>query len=109
MEWSPDREPNSRSTRLDAPRFRCRRWIRNVFASRMRREEPLMYGKRLTLPLGAALLAALTFGPGQAPQASAASGTHKAVVSTATTNIAQPPPGPDHGRDRYGRGHDRYG
>ncbi|MEZ0074671.1 hypothetical protein [Planotetraspora sp. GP83] len=70
-----------------------------------------MYGKRLTLPLGAALLAALTFGPAQASQASAAPSAPKTVLSasqdagTNGTSLAKPPPGPDHHKRHHHRHH----
>jgi hypothetical protein len=50
-----------------------------------------MLGKRLSLPLGAALLAALAFGPGQVAQASAGQAAPQTVLSApqdAATNAA---------------------
>ncbi|GAA4579650.1 hypothetical protein GCM10023194_05800 [Planotetraspora phitsanulokensis] len=79
-----------------------------------------MLGKRLTLPLGAALLAGLAFGPGQVAQASTAQHT-PAVVSTvqgmtsSTPNLVKAQPEPDrrrhhrHERGRHHREHMRHG
>ncbi|GAA4575731.1 hypothetical protein [Planotetraspora kaengkrachanensis] len=73
-----------------------------------------MLGKRLTLPLGAALLAGLAFGPGQVAQASTAQQA-PAVVSTvqgmtsSTPNLVKAQPEPDrrrhHRHHREGRHH----
>jgi len=85
-----------------------------------------MLGKRLSLPLGAVLLAGLAFGPGPAAVASTAQHTPKTVVSTAqdvatstnTPNLVKTPPDPDrrrhhrydtdHRHHRYHHRHHRY-
>jgi hypothetical protein len=74
-----------------------------------------MLGKRLSLPLGAVLLAGLAFGPGQAAQASTAQNAPKTVVSTAqdvttstnTPTLVKAPPGPDHRRRQHRYDRDR--
>ncbi|GII57672.1 hypothetical protein Pth03_60610 [Planotetraspora thailandica] len=75
-----------------------------------------MHGKRLSLSLGAALLAALTLGSAQVAQASSNQPLTKTVVSApqgeSNARVATSPPGPDdrhrrHHRERHHR-HERH-